>query len=106
MSFGLHSRTAQAVLTRIDELEAEKRIENPHAEALRNYYAQRRDLEASLADDASHAARYRDIKSELIAAQREALTALRESGEIDNVVMRRVQADLDYYEAGRSGLIE
>jgi hypothetical protein len=31
----------------------------------------------------------------LIDAQRAAVIALRERGEIDNVVMRRVQADLD-----------
>jgi hypothetical protein len=66
---------------------------------LRNVYTHRRDLQAGGSQKVErHAARHTDVEHELIDAQRAALIALRERGEIDNVVFRRVQADLDYAE--------
>ena len=91
--------TSEAAITRIGELQAEGRIDAPHADALRNIYSHRRDLQAGgNQDEQRHAARHTDIERELIGAQRTALIALRDHGEIDNVVLRRVQADLDYAE--------
>ncbi len=74
---------------------------------MRAKFVDHRDLQHSGDDgDAlSRAAQHRDVEREVIAAQREAIIALREVGEIDNVVMRRVQADLDLA-ASRSTLSE
>ena len=90
-------RTAEAATARIDELEAEGRIDAAHAEALRGKFAHRLDLQRAGddGDAARHAARHQDVERELIAAQRNAIIDMRERGEIDNVVLRRVQADLD-----------
>jgi hypothetical protein len=43
------------------------------------------------------------VERELIDAQREAIISLRERGEIDNVVLRRLEGDLDL-EASRGAL--
>lgn len=92
-------RSIEAALARIDELEADERIDNAHALTLRAQYQHRRELESEseskAGDAAGHAARHVDIERELIAAQRKAIIDMREHGEIDNVVLRRVQADLD-----------
>lgn len=91
--------TSEAAIARIGELQADGHIDAPHAETLRNIYTHRRDLQAGgNANVERHAARHTDVEHELIDAQRAALIALRERGEIDNVVFRRVQADLDYAE--------
>jgi len=99
-------RTAEAALARIDELQSEKRIDDAHAETLRNVYEHRRDMKATEGGaDGRHLARHREVERELIDAQRKALIALREQGKIDNVVLRRVQTDLDFA-TGRSALSE
>lgn len=90
-------KSAEAALIRIGELEAEGRIDTPHAQTLRRQFLHRRDVESGNEDgrDAGHAARHIDVERELIAAQRKAIIEMRERGEIDNVVLRRVQTDLD-----------
>ena len=90
-------RSAEAALTRIDELESEGRIDAAHAETLRGQFEHRRDLQRAGEDShaVTHAARHIDVERELNAAQRKAIIEMRERGEIDNVVLRRVQADLD-----------
>jgi CPA1 family monovalent cation:H+ antiporter len=100
-------RSAEAALTRIGELEAEGRIDAPHAETLRARYEHRLDVQRSAADGSGtgHAARHKDVEYELIAAQRKAVIEMRERGEIDNVVLRRIQADLDLT-ANRSAIKE
>jgi CPA1 family monovalent cation:H+ antiporter len=92
------ARSIDAALTRIGELEGEGRIDGAHAERLRDQFEHRRELQERSAEDtaaASHAAAHIDVERELIAAQRKAIIEMRERGEIDNVVLRRVQADLD-----------
>ena len=42
-----------------------------------------------------HIAKHVNIESELIEAQRAAIIDMRERGEIDNVVLRRLQQNLD-----------
>ncbi len=90
-------RSAEAALARIDGLEAEGRIDTEHADRLREKFEHRRELQRAAGDDPAvdHAARHRDAEHEVIAAQRKAIIDMRERGEIDNVVLRRVQADLD-----------
>jgi CPA1 family monovalent cation:H+ antiporter len=89
--------SSDAALARIDELETEGRIDAAHASSLRAKFAHRRELqtESENGDAARHAAEHVDVERELIAAQRKAIIEMRERGEIDNVVMRRLQADLD-----------
>jgi CPA1 family monovalent cation:H+ antiporter len=92
------ARAAEAALARIEELAAEGRIDAPHARKLRVRFEQRRDLQRGAPDgrEAADAARHEDVEHELIAAQRSAVIAMRERGDIDNVVLRRIQSDLDF----------
>lgn len=89
--------SSDAALARIDELETEGRIDARHAETLRAKFTHRRELQQGDSDGhiARHAAKHVDVERELIAAQRRAIIEMRERGEIDNVVLRRLQADLD-----------
>ncbi len=100
-------RSAEAALLRIGELEEEGRIDTAHAQQLREQFEHKRDLQRSADEQpaAEHAARHRDVEREVIEAQRQAIINLRERGEIDNVVLRRVQSDLDLA-ASRSALNE
>lgn len=89
-------RSSEAALTRLDELESEGRVDGSHAQALRKKFIHARELHSGEADNAErHTAAHIDVERELIAAQRRAIIELRQRGEIDNVVLRRVQADLD-----------
>jgi hypothetical protein len=78
-------------------LQHEGRIDDEHADMLREQYEHKRDLQSNPDDGAKrdHIAKHVTIESELIEAQRRAVIAMRERGEIDNVVLRRVQSDLD-----------
>ncbi len=90
-------RSAEAALDRIRELQAEGRIDADHARVLRKRFEHTRELELAGEDPEAvdHAARHREAEREVIEAQRNAVIELRERGEIDNVVLRRVQAQLD-----------
>jgi CPA1 family monovalent cation:H+ antiporter len=90
-------RAAEAALARISQLQDAGRIETGHADILRKQYEHKRDLGASddIAKTDRHRAKHADIEREIIDAQRQALIAMREGGEIDNVVLRRLQTDLD-----------
>jgi Na+/H+ antiporter len=97
--------SAEAALVRIDALATEGRIDAAHAEKLRAAYEHKRDIHRAPGDGHSrgHAARHKDVERELLDAQREAIISLRERGEIDNVVLRRLEGDLDL-EASRAAL--
>jgi CPA1 family monovalent cation:H+ antiporter len=84
--------SSRAALARIDELAAAGRIDAVHAESLRRQAQHGID----------HTARDGDVEREVIAARRAAIIALRERGQIDNVVLRRLQADLDLASARSS----
>jgi len=91
------ARAAEAAIERIGELHAEGRIDDAHAEKLRGLYEHRRDLQTA-SDDRSakkHVTRHRDVERELLDAQREAIIVMRERGEIDNAVLRRILVDFD-----------
>jgi CPA1 family monovalent cation:H+ antiporter len=97
--------SAEAALARIDALATEGRIDAAHADKLRAVYEHKRDIHRTPDDGHTlvHAAKHRDVERELIDAQREAIISLRESGAIDNVVLRRLEGDLDL-EASRRAL--
>ena len=89
-------RTSEAALTRIDELEADARIDAAHAQTLRRKFEHHRELQRDGGpSNEDHVRRHVDVELDLIDAQRRALIDMRERGEIDNVVLRRLQADLD-----------
>jgi Na+/H+ antiporter len=86
-----------AALRRIGELESEGTIDAQHAGALRRRYEHRRELDSETEDGASpeHRRQHVDAEREVLDAQRYALIAMRERGEIDNVVLREIQMRLD-----------
>jgi Na+/H+ antiporter len=90
-------RSSEAAITRIDELERDNQIDTSHAETMRKQFEHKRDVQInhSDAEQAAEHARHADAEREVIAAQRQALIDLRERGEIDNVVLRRVLSTLD-----------
>jgi CPA1 family monovalent cation:H+ antiporter len=90
------TRTAEAALTKIDELEKAAQIEPVHAAALRRVYQHKRAVQT--ADDAesdTHLALHAAAERAVLDAQRQAVIEMREHGEIDNVVLRRVLSDID-----------
>ena len=90
-------RSADAAIERINELERDGDIDGAHARTLRTQYEHKREMQRDPEDrdKKAHITKHADVELELIEAQRAAIIAMRERGEIDNVVLRRVQADLD-----------
>jgi len=90
----------KAALKRIDELEKKSKIGADHARELRRQYQHKRShADGSLGEE--HTADERaelDAEREVLAAEREALRELRQRGEIDNVVQRRLLRVLDVAE--------
>ena len=88
---------SRAALERISALEREHRVDPEHAQALRRRYEYLREGAEGVPDAREHeiARRRSKAEEEVIAAERQALIGLRERGEIDNVVLRRVQRELD-----------
>jgi CPA1 family monovalent cation:H+ antiporter len=91
---------AKAALERIDSLEREGRIDAAYAADLRRRYEHEKRLTHSPAGAGvpEEERRRWHAEREVIAAQRRALIDLRQRGEIDNVVLRRVLASLDLAE--------
>jgi len=98
-------RSAEAALTRVAELEDEGRLDAKHAEILRHQIEHKRGFGSDNPDDAEHARHDKEIEAEILAARRSAIIEMRDRGEIDNVVLRRVQLDLDLA-AARPSFIE
>lgn len=88
-------RSSEAALTRIGELEKAGRIDAGHADLLRRQFEHKRDAQSESDGNADEHARHADAEREIIAAQRKAVIDMRERGEIDNVVLRRLQQNLD-----------
>jgi Na+/H+ antiporter len=88
---------AKAALDKIDAMEGEGRIDARQADDLRRRYEHEKLVtqNAGKAGAADEIQRQRQAEREVIDAQREALIALRERGEIDNAVLRRVLNSLD-----------
>jgi len=94
-------KAAEAALARLDELTGEDWVNDDTAERLRGQYRFRSNrFRARLDDDDDGAieersARFQRLRRELLAAERDAVLALRNSGVINEDVARRVQRDLD-----------
>lgn len=90
-------RSYEAALTRIAELEGEGRIDFAHARVMRRQFEHELELQRPSAepDRVDHVTRDLEVEREVITAQRTAIIEMRERGEIDNVVMRKLQSDLD-----------
>jgi len=91
---------AKAALQRIDVLERDGRLDAAHAADLRRRYEHEKLVtQKAIGAGPPEAERRRwQAEREVIEAQREALIQLRERGEIDNAVLRRVLTTLDLSE--------
>jgi CPA1 family monovalent cation:H+ antiporter len=98
-------RAAEAALERLDELADEDWVRDDTAERMRGLYAFRQERFRSRYDpdgDGSVEERsqnYQRLRRELLDAEREAVTELRQQGVIGDDVMRSVVRDLDLEDA-------
>lgn len=92
---------SHAALETIDRLERDGRLDPRHAWVLRRRYEPLSELRRASGTAAAVRERRRSASAEheVIEAQRAALVALRERGEIDNAVLRRIQRSLDLAES-------
>ncbi len=89
-------RSYDAALYRIESLEQARRIEEETAQTLRRHFEHRREAQQTTDErERGGHAQHVDAEREVTAAQRQAVIRMREQGEIDNVVMRRVLSNLD-----------
>jgi monovalent cation/hydrogen antiporter len=99
------ARTAEAALARLEEIAGEDWVRHDTAERVRGAFDYRRrrfgaQVEGDGAQDYEERTdAYRRLMYELFDAQREALIALRNEGEISDQVRRRVERDLDLEES-------
>jgi monovalent cation/hydrogen antiporter len=95
---------ARAALDRIDALAGQEGVSNEMVQRLRSLYQHRADhLEAHVqgTDDGSspeHLSAHQHLRLEALEAEREAVIQLRNRGEINDEVLRRIQRDLDLEE--------
>lgn len=104
------THTAKAALARLDDIERNQDGVSPRVvDILRQRFKTRWAQFALSGDGRSVASRdstqYRDVLRAMLGAQRESLIGLRNAGEIDNTVMRRVERLLDL-EAEELDLLE
>ncbi|HTV74740.1 MAG TPA: Na+/H+ antiporter [Candidatus Acidoferrales bacterium] len=94
---------SKAALDCIQRLEEAKELDPDYAQILRHRYDDLRQRSRQSADSSTRERNRRRAKAEheIIEAQRQALTAMREGGEIDNTVLRNVMLALDLAEARR-----
>ncbi len=98
-----------AAIETLDRIEGEEWVREDTLARLRSIYESRRRRFASrtgdLADDdgelEERVADYERVMDEVYLAQRRAVVSLRDSGEISNEIMRRVERDLDLEESRR-----
>jgi len=94
-------RAAEAALDRLDELVAESWVLDDTAERLRGAYRFRIDRFSARIDPdgdgkiEKRSLKYQRLRRELLEAERHAVVELRNTGEISDEVMRRVEHDLD-----------
>jgi Na+/H+ antiporter len=94
-------RAAEAALERLDELVSESWVLDDTAERLRGAYRFRIDRFSARVDPdgdgkiEKRSVKYQRLRRELIEAERHAVVELRNTGEISDEVMRRVERDLD-----------
>ena len=94
-------RAAEAAIERLDELETEAWVLEDTAQRARGLYRFRIDRYAARTDPAAdgkiekRSLKYQRLRRELLEAERHAVVELRNTGEISDDVMRRVERDLD-----------
>ena len=94
-------RAAEAALERLDELVGEAWVLDDTAERLRGQYRFRIDRFSARIDQSGdgkiekRSLKYQRLRRELIEAERHAVVEMRNTGEISDEVMRRVERDLD-----------
>ena len=94
-------RAAEAALERLEELVAEGWVLDDTAERLRGAYRFRIDRFSARTDPdgdgkiEKRSLKYQRVRRELLEAERHAVVELRNTGEISDEVMRRVERDLD-----------
>ena len=89
-------RTYEAALNRITELEREGRLDAAHAQTMRQNFEHRLEVQQKAEPERiAHLGQFFDAEQEVIAAQRDVLLEMRDGGEIDNAVFRRLQSQLD-----------
>jgi CPA1 family monovalent cation:H+ antiporter len=94
-------RAAEAALDRLDELVAEDWVLDDTAERLRGQYRFRIDRFSARVDPdgdgkiEKRSVKYQKLRRELLEVERHAVVELRNTGEISDEVMRRVERDLD-----------
>jgi Na+/H+ antiporter len=94
-------RAAEAALERLDELSSEAWVLDDTAERLRGQYRFRIDRFAARTNPdgdgriEKRSIKYQRLRRELLEAERRAVVELRNTGEIRDDVMRRVERDLD-----------
>jgi monovalent cation/hydrogen antiporter len=94
-------RAAEAALARLDELVREDWVLDDTAERLRGAYRFRIDRFSARTDPdgdgriEKRSLKYQKLRRELLDAERRAVVELRNTGEISDDVMRRVEHDLD-----------
>jgi len=94
-------RAAEAALERLDELVAEGWVLDDTAERTRGLYRFRIDRFSARADPEGdgkiehRSLKYQRLRRELLEAERHAVVELRNTGEISDEVMRRIERDLD-----------
>lgn len=95
----------KAALRELDALESEEWTRNPTVERMRGLYEYRKRRLAARAgkiEDEGYETRsqaYQQMVQLVLAAQRDALVQMRNSGEISNEVMNRVLRELDLEES-------
>ena len=94
-------RAAEAALERLEELSPESWVRDDTAERLRGLYRFRIDrFSEQLSEDGAggvehQSTKFRKLRRELLEAERHAVVAMRNTGEISDEVMRRIEHDLD-----------
>jgi CPA1 family monovalent cation:H+ antiporter len=90
---------AEAALERLDRLERDGTLSGDELDRLRQRYEHRRNHADGHPEDERAVL---DVEGQLLDAQREALVEMRERGEIDNTVLRRLQRRLDIAQEHRT----
>ena len=93
----------EQALSRIDELEKKWPDHKPLIDQLRTSYRHRAEHEEQLHEAPGNEAEqelveHRQIRSDVIDAQRDALRAMRDRGAIDDDVLRNIERELDLEE--------
>ena len=100
---------AQAALARLDELASQNEVSRESAQHLRKHYeAQVRNItkrfkKAANEPGEDHAITYQRLQREALQAERSAVIGLRNQGEINDEVLRRLERELDLEEQRLAG---